>query len=110
MERLSILCDEDSVRPHDLPRKILDAVGDVAQLPEVPEPTPAPAPQGFAWPRIEDMQQRGMDLKQFIDTVEERLLLEALEKADGVKNQAAEILGVKRTTLIEKLKKRQLDK
>jgi DNA-binding NtrC family response regulator len=42
--------------------------------------------------------------------VEERLLLEALEKADGVKNQAAEILGVKRTTLIEKLKKRQLDK
>jgi len=110
MERLSILCDEDSVRPHDLPRKILDAVVDVAQLPEVPEPTPAPAPQGFAWPRIEDMQQRGMDLKQFIDTVEERLLLEALEKADGVKNQAAEILGVKRTTLIEKLKKRQLDK
>ncbi len=28
--------------------------------------------------------------------------------ADGVKNQAAEYLGIKRTTLIEKLKKRQI--
>jgi DNA-binding NtrC family response regulator len=34
------------------------------------------------------------------------LLTEALEESDGVKNQAAELLGVKRTTLIEKLKKR----
>jgi DNA-binding NtrC family response regulator len=38
-----------------------------------------------------------------------RLLREALQKAGGVKNQAAEILGIKRTTLIEKLKKRKLD-
>ena len=29
--------------------------------------------------------------------------------ADGVKNQAAEILGIKRTTLIEKLKKRNME-
>jgi DNA-binding protein Fis len=28
--------------------------------------------------------------------------------ADGVKNQAAEILGIKRTTLIEKLKKKKI--
>jgi DNA-binding protein Fis len=28
--------------------------------------------------------------------------------ADGVKNRAAEILGIKRTTLIEKLKKKQI--
>lgn len=50
-----------------------------------------------------------MDLKVFLDTVEERLLREALQRADGVKNQAAEILGIKRTTLIEKLKKRNMD-
>ena len=40
---------------------------------------------------------------------EERLLLEALSESGGVKNQAAELLGIKRTTLIEKLKKRKLD-
>ena len=40
--------------------------------------------------------------------MEARLLDEALEAAAGVRNQAAEILGIKRTTLIEKLKKRGL--
>ena len=49
-----------------------------------------------------------MGLKEFLDTLEEKLLLEALERASGVKNQAAELLGIKRTTLIEKLKKRNL--
>ena len=44
-----------------------------------------------------------------LDTAEERLLVEALTMADGVKNQAAEILGIKRTTLIEKLKKRNME-
>jgi DNA-binding NtrC family response regulator len=29
--------------------------------------------------------------------------------ADGVKNQAAEILSIKRTTLIEKLKKKKIE-
>ncbi|MFV0423917.1 sigma-54 interaction domain-containing protein [Oleidesulfovibrio sp.] len=110
MERLSILCDDDCIQPYDLPQKILDEVGDITDLPEIVMPEPAAVPMGFAWPKIEDMQKRDMDLKQFLDTIEERLLLEALDQADGVKNQAAEILGVKRTTLIEKLKKRQMDK
>lgn len=110
MERLSILCDDDIIQPYDLPQKILNEVGDIAELPEIVMPEPVVMVQGFAWPKLEDMQKRDMDLKQFLDTIEERLLLEALDQADGVKNQAAEILGVKRTTLIEKLKKRQLDK
>jgi transcriptional regulator with PAS, ATPase and Fis domain len=40
--------------------------------------------------------------------METHLLREALSLADGVKNQAAEILGIKRTTLIEKLKKKNI--
>ena len=79
----------------------------------VPQPKPAPAgggPRfGFIWPTLGDLAQKGMDLKVFLDTVEERLLAEALQRADGVKNQAAEILGIKRTTLIEKLKKRSME-
>ena len=46
------------------------------------------------------------NLKDFLDVMENRLIDEALGKAEGVKNQAAELLGIKRTTLIEKLKKR----
>jgi DNA-binding NtrC family response regulator len=63
---------------------------------------------GFAWPELKDMRDKGQGLKEFLDEIEERLLTEALKEAGGVKNQAAEILGIKRTTLIEKLKKRNL--
>ncbi|MBZ2172519.1 sigma-54 interaction domain-containing protein [Nitratidesulfovibrio sp. SRB-5] len=118
MERLSILADDDVVPPADLPRKILDEVGDIVSLPEPTPPDPLPAatgaasggmPAGFSWPTITDLRDKGMNLKDFLDTVEERLLDEALTMAEGVKNQAAEILGIKRTTLIEKLKKKRAD-
>ena len=129
MERLSILVDGDTVTPADLPATILDEVGDLAALPE-PElpplevpltteparttPAAAPAAQGapgvqpgdFVWPTLTVLEEKGMNLKDFLDTVESRLIDEALGRADGVKNQAAEFLGIKRTTLIEKLKKR----
>lgn len=118
MERLSILVDGDTVMAADLPAKILDQVGDTASLPEPEPPAPAPAVApgaardgvpgegGFVWPTLSVLEDKGMNLKDFLDTVEGRLIDEALERADGVKNQAAEYLGIKRTTLIEKLKKR----
>jgi DNA-binding NtrC family response regulator len=109
-ERLSILCDGDVVTLDDLPGKILSVVGDVMQLPE-PRPKAAlpQEPQYFIWPTIADLRDMGLGLKEFFDTAEEKLLNEALLMAGGVKNQAAELLGIKRTTLIEKLKKRQLE-
>jgi Response regulator containing CheY-like receiver, AAA-type ATPase, and DNA-binding domains len=111
-ERLSILCDGNVVHVDDLPMKILSEVGDIADSPQ-PENSSAVQPRtgsdGFVWPQICDMQQQQMGLKEFFDTMEERLLTEALGMSGGVKNQAAEILGIKRTTLIEKLKKRNTD-
>ena len=59
----------------------------------------------FVWPGLDQLKQLDMGLKEFMDSVEERLVQEALLRAGGVKNQAAELLGIKRTTLIEKLKK-----
>ncbi|AGW12310.1 sigma-54 interaction domain-containing protein [Megalodesulfovibrio gigas] len=102
MERLSILCDNDAVTVDDLPEKILREVGM-----DPPKRTAEAAPAGFVWPMIKDLRDNNMGLKDFLDIVEERLLREALDMSSGVKNQAAEILGIKRTTLIEKLKKRQ---
>ncbi|WP_300158910.1 sigma-54 dependent transcriptional regulator [Solidesulfovibrio sp.] len=102
MERLSILCEHELVHMDDLPRKILDNAG------LAPPPAVAAAPAGFRWPRLADLDEKSMGLKEFLDVLEEQLLIEALERASGVKNQAAELLGIKRTTLIEKLKKRNL--
>ena len=111
-ERLSILCDGDEVRLEDLPAKILAQVGAVDDLPP-PRPRDkldaASQYPAFAWPAIADLQDLRLGLKEFFDIAEERLLVEALSMADGVKNQAAEILGIKRTTLIEKLKKRNME-
>lgn len=60
----------------------------------------------FVWPDLSVLEAQGTNLKDFLEAVEFRLIDEALQRADGVKNQAAELLGIKRTTLIEKLKKK----
>ncbi len=65
--------------------------------------------KAFTYPHISDLEESKMGLKEFLESIENKLIDEALEKCDHVKNQAAEILGIKRTTLIEKLKKRNLD-
>lgn len=125
MERLSVLVDGHIVAPEDLPARLLQSVGDIALLPEVDEYVPEPdvlpgsgngepaaaveAPsRGFAWPDLQTLAAQGMGLKEFLDAVEMHLIEEALQRTDGVKNQAAELLGIKRTTLIEKLKKKGL--
>ncbi len=59
----------------------------------------------FVWPSLDQLNHLDMGLKEFMDSIEERLVQEALARAGGVKNQAAELLRIKRTTLIEKLKK-----
>ncbi|BCS86793.1 sigma-54 interaction domain-containing protein [Pseudodesulfovibrio sediminis] len=106
MERLSILCDGNEVLPEDLPQKIFDDIGETP-LKKVEEVQPM-RPAGFVWPTLRDMKDKDMKLKEFLEDIEGRLLGEALEMADGVKNKAAELVGIKRTTLIEKLKKRNL--
>lgn len=106
MERLSILCDGDEVTPEDLPDKIFHDIGE-KPLRKVEEVVPMRA-VGFVWPTLADMGDKGLKLKDFLEAIEGRLLSEALDQADGVKNKAAELVGIKRTTLIEKLKKRGL--
>ena len=103
MERMSILCDGECIGLVDLPDKILRETGV-----EVPKRLPVPVDASFRWPELKDLREQDMGLKEFLDQVEERLLTEALGEVDGVKNKAAEVLGIKRTTLIEKLKKKNM--
>jgi transcriptional regulator with GAF, ATPase, and Fis domain len=125
MERLSILVEGNTVTLDDLPRKILDSAGNIEELTsktaqvaqgavaKTAENTGAGAAdgasQGFVWPTLADLRKYQMNMRDFLDYMEEKLLKEALAVSDGVKNQAAEVLGIKRTTLIEKLKKRNME-
>ncbi len=47
----------------------------------------------------------GMNLKQAVEDFEREMIMEALEKTNSVKNKAAGLLGLNRTTLVEKMKK-----
>ncbi len=101
MKRAAVLCEGPEIEAEHLPDNILSA-GDIEQ------PVEPVVPGGYEWPKLRDMRDRKMNLKEYLEKIEENLLMEAINKSDGVKNQAAEILGIKRTTLIEKLKKKSL--
>jgi DNA-binding NtrC family response regulator len=52
-----------------------------------------------------DIPDEGIDLEKTLYHTEKTLILKALKKAGGTKSKAAKLLGIKRTTLIEKLKR-----
>jgi DNA-binding NtrC family response regulator len=51
----------------------------------------------------------GLDFSQVVSQLERELLLQTLDKTGGNKMQAAKLLKMKRTTLVEKLKRLQID-
>jgi DNA-binding NtrC family response regulator len=55
-----------------------------------------------------EIPEYGLDMNSIIDDLERDLILKALEKSGGVKNNAARLLGLNRTTLIEKMKKKKI--
>jgi DNA-binding NtrC family response regulator len=73
---------------------------DVADLPpEMSHPDPVPVSSAVALP------EEGLDLDAFIATIERDLIQRSLERTGGNKGQAARLLNLKRTTLVEKLKR-----
>jgi len=55
-----------------------------------------------------DIPENGVNFKTQICHMEKALILQSLEKCGGNKKQAAKLLGLKRTTLVEKLKRLKL--
>jgi sigma-54 specific flagellar transcriptional regulator A len=47
----------------------------------------------------------GFDLRQYLEQLEQRLIVCAMESSGGTVAQAARVLGLRRTTLVEKLRK-----
>jgi DNA-binding NtrC family response regulator len=67
--------------------------------PEVQPAAPAAAQAGVLFP------DEGLDFEGYISGVELALIKQSLERTHGNKRQAAKLLKLKRTTLIEKLKR-----
>lgn len=56
-----------------------------------------------------DWSDGEIDFKELINSFETELILQAMRKSEGNKKEAARLLGLKRTTLLEKIKKKELN-
>lgn len=108
MERISILSDNNIISPADLPAKILNSEINEQEIETGNEIQNTTETSAFTMPHLSDLQKSGLGLKEFFDIMEDNLLKEAIQEADGIKNKAADLLGIKRTTLIEKLRKKNI--
>lgn len=55
-----------------------------------------------------ELPHDGMSLQQHLEEIENDLITQALSRTQNNKNQAAKLLGLNRTTLVEKIKKRRI--
>jgi sigma-54 dependent transcriptional regulator, flagellar regulatory protein len=62
------------------------------------------APPATARPFV-DFPAQGLDLPEYMSALERDMIHMALERTGGNKNKASELLRIKRTTLVEKLKR-----
>ncbi len=90
VERLAILKGQGQIEMNDLPIKYRTI------------PTQAESSLRF------DLPDDGMDFNTAVDRFENNLILRALEKTGWNRNQAALLLRLNRTTLVEKIKKKGL--
>ena len=89
IERMVILGDDGEIRARDLPPQFRS------------QTSPPPGA-----PRV---SADGLDFRDVVDRFETDLILQALDQTQWNKNRAAGLLGLNRTTLLEKIKKKGLD-
>ncbi len=98
IERLSILVSGPVIRRSDLPEKLHQAAPGGASA---EEPTTA----GRMQPVSCEIGDSGINLNEMVSSMERQLIRKALERTGGVRSKAAQLLGLNRTTLLEKMKK-----
>jgi len=88
LERMVILSEDSVIRVENLPGNIRSFISEK----RIPKPT---------------LSENGLDLNGAVEEFENRLIEEALRRTKGNKQAAARLLGLKRTTLVAKLRRRK---
>ncbi len=88
LERLVILSEDGMIAVQHLPPAIRSLISEK----KIPRPT---------------LGETGLDLNTAVEEFENRLIEEALRRTKGNKQAAARLLGLKRTTLVAKLRRRR---
>ena len=127
IERLSILCPNRTIEIEDLPLKyrpvdpIEDfepALANVFQEPQYDLPPPTTTvlddaeavsfltePSELDAETLAQLPPEGLDLRNHLFEIERTLIRQALERTQGTVAHAARLLNLRRTTLVEKLRK-----
>lgn len=103
VERLSVMFPDKMVQVDDLPEKYRRQI----TLSTQPMPAPIPSTPMFSHVDVKDSNVLpvGVDLKQLLAETEKHLIQQALDVCGGVVAHAAEYLHIRRTTLVEKMRK-----
>ncbi len=110
IERMLVLSNGKTIGVNDLPEKALGEAPEELLKNVTPGPDSEESPFEALRTSMKNsffmgVPDEGLNLKQTLEDFERELIQEALEKTDWVKNKAAQLLSLNRTTLVEKLKK-----
>ncbi|HXS28002.1 MAG TPA: sigma-54 dependent transcriptional regulator [Steroidobacteraceae bacterium] len=126
IERLSIVCAGRIARVADLPSKYRPADWTPDLEPGASEATSraeaealiaAASPEQVEWASDDPAGEpcdaavlplEGIDLRAHLSQIERRLIEQALERSGGTVAHAARLLGLRRTTLVEKMRKLEM--
>ena len=114
IERLAIIYPEGLVDASDLPEKFQgyqvpeDSKLDWAEpesLIQIQEHIRSETSSAALPGKAIQLPEQGIDLKEYLTELENQLIRQALEECNGVVAHAAKLLNMRRTTLVEKLRK-----
>lgn len=116
IERLAVLHPSGSVKAIDLPARYREGIADDLLQPTADDPAlqplppvPLPPDPSMLSPLV-SLPAGGLDLRHHIAEIENELIRQALQQSGGVVAHAAPLLGLRRTTLLEKLRKYGIDR
>ena len=89
VERAVLLCQSVMIEPKDLPQRLCGLGVEKRMSPRLPD--------------------LGLDLRNAVESFENQLIRQALERTKWNKKQAASLLGLNRTTLVEMLKRKRIN-
>lgn len=110
VERLVVITGGGRVSVDDLPPEYRHGVIEAKAL-QAHDDEDLGTDDSISAPDIDDsgaLPEVGLNLTEYIENLENSLILQALERTGNNKNRAAKLLGLNRTTLVERIKKRKL--
>ena len=114
MERLTILHPDEQVSANQLPSRWRQGSTPTAssESPRVPDFsfTEEPVIEERSDVVLSGLTEEGIDLRSRMSEIERTLIVQALDLSGGVVAKAAKLLGLQRTTLVEKMRKQGLER